>query len=351
MSYRYRVELKPLSPFFFGGEHTFGADEIRKEGSRYYAKSTLFPQQSAVLGMIRKSMLIEAGYMTMHKKGEWVDSKEGNIYDSAKRLCGDGAFSYEHDFDTGSILSISPIYIIHKGKSYTLESKDTPYEVDTIDSVSISLGNKHSNALFFDGYNPKQPHNQQLVSPNGNRVSIDEIFKTVDSVGIKKSQTGKTEDKAFFMKRSYQFDSDTLFATILETSEEIEWSQSFVTLGADQSPFMLTIKPYEDKYLSLFSAIVTPKKIDRVVALSDILIDEEAYNHSLFIFGNRFSVRYIARRGKKEGYKFAKSKRYYLFGRGSVIYSDNTQALKKALDKPYLQKVGLNYYIISKGEK
>jgi len=355
MSYIYRVKLKPLAPFFFGGEHTFGADEARRESSRYYAKSTLFPQQSALLGMLRKTMLTEAGYMTMHKRGEWVDGKEGDTHSRAKSLCGDGSFSYEHDFDTGTIISLSPLYILHNERSYTLEPKDTHFNPKFSDA-SMSLGEKHSKVIFFEGFDPKDPKEQQLVSPDSgtDRLSIDKIFTAVESVGIKKSSGGKTEDNAFFMKRSFAFDDETLddetlFAATLETSEEITWRQSMVTLGADQSPFMLSIEPYEYGYHSLFAPIVTTKAIDRVVALSDMLIDEKAYNEALFVMGERLTVRHIERDADRH-YRPKKSRRYYLIGRGSVIYAEDIEALKNALAKTHLQKIGLNHYTTTQGE-
>ena len=54
------ILLEPLEPFFFGGSQTFGrlGDE---NGGSYLARSELFPQQSAVLGMLRKELMIQAG--------------------------------------------------------------------------------------------------------------------------------------------------------------------------------------------------------------------------------------------------------------------------------------------------
>jgi len=115
MSYKYLITLKPLEPFFFGGEYTFGADDSRKESSRYSAISTKLPQQTAILGILRKAILIQNGNLTMHKKGEWVDSKSKDTddknYKDAKELVGTDSFSYHKKIYLGTIKSISPLFI------------------------------------------------------------------------------------------------------------------------------------------------------------------------------------------------------------------------------------------------
>ncbi len=353
MSYRYRMTLRPLAPFFFGGEHTFGADEARKEGSRYYAKSTHFPQQSALLGMLRKTMLTKAGYMTMHKKGEWVDGREGDTHARAKSLCGDGSFSYEKAFDMGSIITLSPLFIHHKGHDYTLAPKDADF-TPRFTQEKMLIGDRVSDSIIFDGYDPKEFQPPKLLSANGAPLLLDKIFRSVESVGIRKSRDGVTQDDAFFMKRSYRFERETQFAALLETSEPMKWRQSMVALGADQSPFMLTLEEWTGaQYDKLFAPIVTPKPIGRVVALSDMLLSREAYDSARFVFGSRLTTRYIVRDGKDKdkGYQPKKSTRYYLIERGSILYTDDLKALEDTLDIRHLQRVGLNHYTTTQGEQ
>ena len=51
----YRIELKPVETFFFGGEITFGNFQ------NYLVKSNFFPQQTTLLGMVRKRLLDQYG--------------------------------------------------------------------------------------------------------------------------------------------------------------------------------------------------------------------------------------------------------------------------------------------------
>jgi CRISPR-associated protein Cmr3 len=72
---RYLITLKPLEPFMFGGDQTFGALGDKEAGS-YLVKSRMFPQQTAVLGMLRKELMVQAGLLTRKLRGEWVDPQK-----------------------------------------------------------------------------------------------------------------------------------------------------------------------------------------------------------------------------------------------------------------------------------
>ena len=70
MSQIYEIRLKPIGSFYFGGEESFSsadlcsivntdkpAREYFKKRQGYYAKSEMFPQQTQLLGMVRKELL------------------------------------------------------------------------------------------------------------------------------------------------------------------------------------------------------------------------------------------------------------------------------------------------------
>jgi len=52
----YFVEIQPIGFYFFGGERTFNTaktDKRKKPVSNYYAISNTYPQQTAILGLLR----------------------------------------------------------------------------------------------------------------------------------------------------------------------------------------------------------------------------------------------------------------------------------------------------------
>lgn len=349
------MRLKPLSPFFFGGEQTFGADKERKEIMRYRAESTLFPQQSALLGMLRKTLLIDSGLMTLHRNGEWVDAKEYDAnrrskYDEAKKLVGSDAFSFERDFDMGAISSLSPLFIQKDGRDFTLEPIDSVAVPTKVKSRMKLSNSKTTEGIFFENYDPKVVITQKFISNDGTTKTQQEIFQEVESVGIQKSTEGETKEDKFFMKQSYQLKDNALFVAIVELSKDVELKKCIVSLGADQSPFMLTLEECDVDYLDRFSSIVKPKPIPRVVALSDMLLSKEAYEKSLFVWGSRQIQRTIERDESRYS-KIKKSHRYYILSRGSVIYSEDTETLKGLLDIAHLKNIGLNHYLVTQGEK
>ena len=350
MSYRYLITLKPLEPFFFGGEYTFGADESRKESSRYSAKSTQFPQQTALFGMLRKTMLIQNENLTMHKKGEWVDSGKKGLqnsnYERAKKLVGTESFSYEKAIELGIIGSLSPLFIRENGKSYVANARDDGLKIKE-QKGSFSLGNGSKQALVFEGFNAKTHAYKAFISRDKTLKNYADFFKEVERVGIKKSYTGETQEDAFFRKKSYYPKNGAVFSFVASFSSALKWEkETIVTLGADQSSFKLEIEECSSTFDEMFKDIYETQLLSRVVLVSETLLTQEAYDACSFILGSRQSYRQLidAKHGKK-------SKRYYLFEKGSVLYTEKLELLKTQLNQAHLQKIGINHYFTIKGTK
>jgi hypothetical protein len=123
-----------------------------------------------------------------------------------------------------------------------------------------------------------------------------------------------------------------------------------VTLGADQSSFVLDIKPFDSSFNQLFSDCFDTKEIDRVILTSETLINQEVQDLALFILGKRKNFRFL--KGEKNApSKGRKSKRYFLLERGSVLYTSDLGQLSSALSQTHLQRVGINHFITIKGTK
>ena len=351
MSHRYLVKLKPLEPFFFGGEFTFGADETRKnETSRYNATSTEFPQQTALLGMLRKLLLMEHGHLTMHKKGEWVDSRgrgsDDNNYATALALVGNEPFSYEKSINLGVIESISPIFIASNSDYFCTNAKDNDFVKQEIEG-SFSFGKGVEKAFVFEGFDAKKSETKAFISTKEVLKNYSDFFEAVDSVGIKKTEDKQSDEDGFFRKRSYypKEHTNASFCFVLEVTQALEMKKRVVTLGADQSSFALEIEEdFSKNYDELFDTVQTNKAYGRIVLNSQTLLTQEAYNLCSFILGERKSYRQLkGNRGKK-------SKRYYLLEKGSVLFSDELSKLEEALNQAHLQKIGINNYTKIEGK-
>lgn len=344
---KYLATLKSMEPFFFGGEQTFGKDDTRKESSRYSAKSTYFPQQTAILGMIRKTLLVQNGNLTMHKKGEWVDSRGGRAgndknYFSALSLAGKDAFSYEKEIDLGRIKNISPLFITKKDEDYIVNAKDSEYEPIVLGNSKM-FTSKETKTLVMKGFNAKEYKENVLISTAHKTLSFDEVFKKVQTVGIKKSTDAEANEDGFFQKTSYTLKDGAYFSFYLDMDCVLEWEKTYVALGADQSSFVLELKETNDTFENKFENTIKQKNMPRLVLTSETLVSVETYDLCHFVFGSKEPYRQLR---SKNGQK---SKRYYLLQRGSVLYSANIEKLSATLSQTHLQKVGINKFIAIKG--
>ena len=85
---KYKINLKPLDWFFFGGEHTFN----NGENESYIARSNHMPQQTTLLGMVRYQLLKQKGLLYRGDKD--CDLKKKTNIDT---IIGTSSFDIEAD--------------------------------------------------------------------------------------------------------------------------------------------------------------------------------------------------------------------------------------------------------------
>ena len=319
---RYLITLTPLEPYLFGGDVTFGklGDE---ENGTYLVHSQKFPQQSAILGMIRKEIMIQDGKLTRKVRGEWVDKDK---VEETKRLVGDEKFDLlsKKEQDFGVISKISPIFLYKDEKRFIKK-------VD-IDSYEYKDG-------LLKNYNPKIDIYDNFVEIDNkdSKKSASDIFKAVEQIGIKKGGG----ENAFFKKTSYLLNDNFSFAFYADIDYELK--DSIVKLGADDSKFKMKIikttdnLEYEDKngYLTL---------------LSDTYITLPLKEHCEFAITSEIAHRSLKnKKSINKKYSFEKSKRVYMYEKGSVIINPSNELIENIKSQKNLTKIGYN--TISKEQK
>ena len=105
---RYLITLEPMDVFFFGGEKTFNSGG----GTEYFAKSTPCPQQTTLLGMLRKEILIVTGLFKSNFKYSSEERK------NMEKAIGRSGFVVGRDNDYGVVKGISPLFLMKDGKAY-----------------------------------------------------------------------------------------------------------------------------------------------------------------------------------------------------------------------------------------
>mgnify|MGYP003404599356 FL=1 len=316
---KYLVTLSPLEPFLFGGDNTFGklGDEIN---GTYLVKSRQFPQQSAILGMLKKEIMTQNNLLTRQLKGEWVEPKNKQ---KAENLVGFEKFDIfsKSIQNFGKIKNISPMFFIKNDEIFIKK-------VD-IDSFDFEDG-------VLKGYKTKIDIYDNFINITTNeKLTSDKIFKPIEKTANKKGG----EENSLFKKTSYLLNDNFKFAFYLDCDCDLK--NSIITLGADRSSFKMEVKEdnstlnYEDKkaYLTL---------------ISDAYITLSLKDNCDFAISSEISYQNL--QNQKHAFKhneFKKSDKVYLYEKGSVIINPS-QALIDDLNNKNLQQIGYN--IFTKGK-
>ncbi len=354
------LKLKPRGKFFFGGSRTF-ADGRQS----YYAHSEYFPQQTALLGMLRFSLL--KLHEALDKTSEDKEAIIGTDFD------GENLKDFKH------IKGISPVFILENQTSWFPVGKDHQYYKDKNDSK-----NKVYTYLKYDGiankpeisgFDPKENLLMRLAPyannyPNGVlSKDYDHFFKTVSTVGNKKNDendSGRTnkglqeafykDDKLIFCTKKGTYKSPFAFGIWVDCEDDLSKIGS-VFLGREAVFDTEVI----DSQSSIFDDIevknndFTEASKCKIILLSNTYVEDlEALrkNADFILAGDAVPFLYIKSPDDKKSFfnmpnnNQRRSVQTYLLERGTVIYPKNLNEIKKILDNQAFRQIGYNYYSI-----
>ena len=384
----YLIKLTPLDKFFFGQKKTFGDDN-----ANYFVYSSLFPQQTTLLGLLRYQLLQIAGEEIF---------KDNKIQDEHKagELIGKQSFSpfVKDKLQFGIIQSLSPVFIIDKknkdeyfrpvGRRFQKENEKAPYNL-------LHLSCQAGCPPIFGEYKPKKGLASCWLSSKSHTLLNEEDFFTKDErIGIRKDYEGATNDDAFFCQRYYRFKNfkkvvedeeakvckqppvrvhDFCFATVLETEKAIEHEKlngRIVYLGGERQPFLMEVSEETFKLNIESSTLTSDEKHYTVVLLSDAMIDPDHISKVRFastevkdfacLLTHVGTRKFYNKKKKREEQNLEKdetvlSHQHELYARGSVFYFDTEEQadqfcedLKKV---PNFHTIGYNHAIIIKPTK
>lgn len=316
---KYLVTLSPLEPFLFGGDNTFGklGDEIN---GTYLVKSRQFPQQSAILGMLKKEIMTQNNLLTRQLKGEWVEPKNKQ---KAENLVGVEKFDIfsKSIQNFGKIKNISPMFFIKNDEIFIKK-----VDIDSFDFEDGVLKGYKSKIDIYDNF---------INITTNEKLTSDKIFKPIEKTANKKGG----EENSLFKKTSYLLNDNFKFAFYLDCDCDLK--NSIITLGADRSSFKMEVK--EDN-----SALNYEDKKAYLILLSDAYITLSLKDNCDFAITSEISYQNL--QNQKHAFKhneFKKSDKVYLYEKGSVIINPS-QALIDDLNNKNLQQIGYN--IFTKGK-
>lgn len=344
----YKITLTPLDWFFFGGEITYdGGTE-----SNYYAESRLFPQQTAIIGMLRYEILKRNGLLN-------ADSSQEQ---KVKELIGAKGFDITEQSSIGKILNLSPVLLQYESSLFY----KAPLCADNITFI------KNEN-VYLNGrknYLPTYVNNEANCYNNCNEwLSLDSFssIKTIDikkdvflfktKIGITKSRgENEKDDKDGFYKGKYcRLKAGFSFVCFAQLETELD-SVSLVYLGAERSLFRMEVEKVGSSenatrfWEQEFNAI--PSKSGQILFISDAFVPNDVLKSCKFMFSDTIPFRYIAREWQpKRNYaslnkEKERSGKFNLIRRGSVLFYENEKFtdIVNVLNNDYLQNFGYNIF-------
>lgn len=376
---KYLIKLTPHHKFFFGGERTFGD----KNKSNYLVKSNDFPQQTAVLGLVRFQLLRESNFFDKAKNHIKPAHKK-----EVEQLIGKGSFDVGNVFEFGKIGSISTLFIAKeeadKTQYYfpanneyqeyqiknTKEKKRVFLELEEIDKKKQLYSLKyHDLNKEIQPYSPKEGVQPYYFSKDSTDfLKPDDLFTDHKQTGIRKNYKGQTDENAYYIQYFKKFQQKAKerysFAFILEVDKTVDpntFNQEMVVLGGEQQTFKMTCTKASKDFKELLPAYKPSLKKDKVVLVSDAYVSiNKGIDGCDFAIADTVDFRFLKttvettenyadmeRNNDIKTKKVSKSEKFNLYRKGSVFYGD-TAKIVTAFENQNFIKLGYNQFEIIK---
>lgn len=384
----YKIDLRPLDVFFFGGEQHFGEGD----DANYFVRSDYFPQQSGVLGMLRHQLLIQNNCIPV----------KGNE-DLASTLIGDESYNILGAATTfGTIKNVSPIFL-STGKGLLFPEAFEYYfdkKLDRLSAIEIDVNNKIGKTMIYPevenssvitagkNYLGKYEIKELLVSRNGDQFNYpfrkgyekkgtlpgNGLFIETGKPGIQKSirNTKGKKDQGFYKQYSFSFHEKTCFTFFAEIDRDIakNFESGRIMLGGEKSAFHMVVEehtgnesPFQEDsgfYIGLYERPHT--SLNKIVCISDCIASDELALHVTFMCNAMIEFRNsrsklkhtsnynrmtVIKKGENPSYDSpTRSEKYQLLKRGTVLWVDDNrlEEVQLLLKQDQHRAIGYNYF-------
>ena len=364
----YKIILKPIDNFYFGGENSFGDSKSSQDKSEryfakrsaYFAKGEMFPQQTQLLGMLRKTILRKHGCLKLHSNGEWVsDNAKQKL---AQELVG---LKWEGWEDTlGKLISLSPIHLEEEINNEIISYCPAPYDNEL--SLSKETGISYINGRKDEShvYAFKKEDNKYFgakdylcsayISKDSKKsLDLDKVFKKHTKTGNQTFDKSEDDAEQLYKMQSYVLSKEhknVYFVCYLESKDNTLFGDSYsqiVELGGERSLFELEVKKVDvivdnkDVYIS--------KEEERLILISDTYVECNKDENIFDYVDVALAKKGIFRTFHESKSSFSKTSKKVLLKKGSVFYPKK-DALKNIINmievESAYRNIGYNQFII-----
>jgi len=385
----YKIDLRPLDVFFFGGEQHFGEGD----DANYFVRSNYFPQQSGILGMLRHQLLIQNECIPIPSSDPkkvlgLIGDESYNILGSAKTF--------------GAVHKISPLFLssgdellFPEASEFYIKKKDDFVELLRFNPKVFTDANqtmiypdlaKTSIISAGSNYLGKYERPEMLVSLAGKQYCYNKdkgfekkgnlpangVFIETGKPGIQKSarkQKGQ-KDQGFYKQYSWSFPEGVCFTFFAEIDRDVakNFESGRIMLGGEKSAFHMVVNEYTgsaspfDEGSAFYSGLYERphKEFNKIVCLSDCIVSDELsakvafMSNTMIDFRNsRSKIKHttnynrMTSASKWNTYESpTRSEKYQLLKRGSVLWVDDThlKSVQDLLNKEHHRVIGYNYF-------
>lgn len=357
---KYQITLTPVDKFFFGGDMTFqvGAnedDELNSQFKSYIIQSSMFPQQTSLLGMMRFLVLRNADN-TVFNDGRIVDKGK------AKTLIGGQSFSVnieDHSCnDFGMIKCLSRIKVRRSIGERISDLEFAPLFGD-ISFAGSSTGTYNLKEFIIpdipkEVYDAKKDSVTSALTDGKDSFKLEDIFIEDRRIGIARNiNTGRTGESALFKQIAYRFNNKVAthcFAFQVEVDDRLpleKYNGQMVSVGADNSQFIIGITKTKST-----SAPANSSPTSVCLLSPTFLLRQEAQLAS-FAVTSLMPFRFLETSIEAKSYhilnkELKRSSKYMLYAPGSMFYFEDGDRKKDFVDamegKKDFRQIGYNEY-------
>jgi len=368
MSVTYKITLKPIDGFYFGGEDSFSSAPLNAVNNQdpkakryfqkrqgYFAKSEKFPQQTQLLGMLRKELLRHNKKLLYFKNFLRVPKvwKE-----DAKCIVGIGKWSASNNLDLGEMQQLSPLYLCYLEQMFIPTPKD--YGLSMLKDGEGYINGRAGSAIAFQKSNgnffgAKDYLSSAYISKSGDTIDIDEIFKAYTQIQTQILCYKEDNTEQLYKVKKYRLKEGYSFVCYLTMSSDkyIDNFSTTVELGGERSSFeMMVTKQSEPNIKDEYKYLQTDKS--RLVLLSDTYVDDTIFDKCDIVLSEKKILRTFTI-DMQNSNQFTKDTKIILLGKGTVFYprEGEGQAIKDMIEKyTNYTTIGYNQYLdLTQGEK
>lgn len=265
---KYLIKLKPLAPYFFGGENTFRIGE----DNPYYIRSLKTPPQTSFIGTLRYTLLACSGLL--NTSGKYSNPKV------VTDLIGKSSYQPgKPNQSFGAIQSVSPMFLTDsQGEKYIRLPLNHSYKASSIRYTPLTFSNKeaetsHGKMKLPVDFDAKHTVDSEYVRISDGKVFPNEdcpLFQSQEQVGINIEKS----KKAFFKREFITLHPDFCFAWYAEIDYDFDDKPIICYMGRDKSPFEMTFHKDSGDIVKEVEKLPCKSDMEFYYALSDLVLNE-----------------------------------------------------------------------------